>query len=228
MKTAHENRRDAMIDKFIKNGFDGLSPRGSLELLLCYAMPSVSMTIEADKLFERYSDLADIISIPPQKLMHDHGFDESAAVLLHILPDLVSRYKLSDRSAILETVNAAVEYFVCILRHETAERLVVCYLNSKLGIRRCHTIGTGDLHRTAAHPIELIKEAQSIGSRTVIIAHNHPAQAAQPSEDDIVSTRLLKRALNDVGIHLLDHIIVASDGSAVSMKNEGFFPLLDK
>lgn len=228
MKTAHENRRDTMIESFIENGFDGMSREEALELLLYYAMPSVSMTSMVDKLFKDYRTFSNIISAPAEKLMRDYGLDESATTLLHALPDIIKRYKGNVGSEPIETSAAAMRFFTSVLRYETTERLMACFLNSKLGIISCETISVGDINRTAARPLALIEAANRLGCKNVIIAHNHPSQTAQPGEADIAATRLIRRALREVGIQLLDHIIVSYDGTAMSMKMAGHFPLLDK
>lgn len=56
----------------------------------------------------------------------------------------------------------------------------------------------------------------------VILIHNHPAINGQcnayPSEKDIIATEQFKRALFANGIELVDHIIVAQDGSYFSLR----------
>lgn len=228
MKTTHENRRDKAIGKFIENGFEGMSREEALELLFFYTAPSVSMTSTVDRLFKDHTDLSAIVNTSPETLMSEYGLDERSAVLLHVLPELIGKYKNNDEIKYLESVSAAIEYFKEALRHETIEKLMACFLNENLKIKKREVISVGGIDRTAAHPLDLIEAANKAKSKTVIIAHNHPGGSAQASVEDIASTRQIKRALKDVGIELLDHIIVSSDGTAVSMKNEGFFPLLDK
>lgn len=47
------------------------------------------------------------------------------------------------------------------------------------------------------------------GVTRVAIAHNHPSGTAMPSASDIRETDRLKKALNTLGITLVDHVIVA-------------------
>jgi len=46
----------------------------------------------------------------------------------------------------------------------------------------------------------------------VIVAHNHPAGALSPSEEDVAVTKNLLKASRILGIPLIDHIIVSDDG----------------
>lgn len=43
----------------------------------------------------------------------------------------------------------------------------------------------------------------------MILAHNHPSGLALPSLEDESATRLMKDALQLVGVELWDHVIVA-------------------
>ena len=55
----------------------------------------------------------------------------------------------------------------------------------------------------------------------VILAHNHPCGVAAPSSEDVVMTKEIGRLFAQVGIELVDHIIVAND-DYVSMAASGF------
>jgi len=48
-------------------------------------------------------------------------------------------------------------------------------------------------------------------ARTAYIAHNHPSGSLLPSRADIDVTKLLDSTLSSVGVHLLDHFIVADN-----------------
>jgi DNA repair protein RadC len=45
----------------------------------------------------------------------------------------------------------------------------------------------------------------------VIIAHNHPSGDPLPSEEDIELTKRITKALDLVGINLLDHIVIGKE-----------------
>jgi DNA repair protein RadC len=54
----------------------------------------------------------------------------------------------------------------------------------------------------------------------VILAHNHPSGIAEPSQADIDLTKHLKKALDLLGIRVLDHIIIGG-GDTVSFAERG-------
>ncbi len=50
------------------------------------------------------------------------------------------------------------------------------------------------------------------GVATVIMAHNHPSNIAQPSDADIATTRETALFLRTMGIELVDHLIFVEGG----------------
>ena len=54
----------------------------------------------------------------------------------------------------------------------------------------------------------------------VILAHNHPSGAAEPSRADEFLTQTLKSALALVDVRVLDHLVVGQ-GSVVSFAERG-------
>jgi len=55
----------------------------------------------------------------------------------------------------------------------------------------------------------------------IILCHNHPSQNIRPSEADIVMTNQIKDAGQLLGITVLDHLIIASDGSYFAFTTGG-------
>jgi DNA repair protein RadC len=52
------------------------------------------------------------------------------------------------------------------------------------------------------------------------MAHNHPGGDPTPSNADRDATRLLARALDPLGVRLLDHLVIA-EGGTVSFRSLG-------
>jgi DNA repair protein RadC len=59
---------------------------------------------------------------------------------------------------------------------------------------------------------EIVAEAIRLDAHGVVIAHNHPGGDPEPSAADRDATRLLARALDPLGIRLLDHLVIAESG----------------
>jgi len=70
----------------------------------------------------------------------------------------------------------------------------------------------GTLTQTAVYPREVLIEALTRNAAAVILAHNHPSGAAQPSPADQALTRTLQQVLALVDVRVLDHFVVTRAG----------------
>jgi len=64
------------------------------------------------------------------------------------------------------------------------------------------------VNRTAVFPRQVVEVVIRHRATAVILAHNHPGGDPTPSASDRQLTRKLKRILNDLDIHVHDHIII--------------------
>ena len=83
------------------------------------------------------------------------------------------------------------------------------------------TIFEGTLNSSLFHPREIFRFAIEEAANSVILLHNHPSGDPQPSQEDIKATKRLIEAGEQIGIKVLDHIIIG-DGIFVSLKEENF------
>jgi DNA repair protein RadC len=77
-----------------------------------------------------------------------------------------------------------------------------------------HQISVGTLDRSLVHPREVFRPAIRDAAKSILLVHNHPSGDPTPSEDDLVLTKRLEEAGSILGIHLLDHIVVARGGES--------------
>ena len=70
-------------------------------------------------------------------------------------------------------------------------------------------------------PREVFSKAIKQAASAVILVHNHPSGAIEPSQEDRLLTSRMVEAGKIVGIDVLDHIIVGHLGYA-SAKEEGW------
>ena len=83
------------------------------------------------------------------------------------------------------------------------------------------TVFEGTLNASVFHPREIFRFAIEESANSIVLAHNHPSGDPQPSQEDIRATKQLIEAGNQIGIKVLDHIIIG-DGIFVSLKEENF------
>lgn len=92
---------------------------------------------------------------------------------------------------------------------EEAKMLLLSRANRVLGI---YNLSSGGLAGTVVDPRLVYMAALKANAHSIILAHNHPSGSTFPSEQDIRLTRNVYQAGKVLGIELLDHIIVSSQG----------------
>ena len=97
----------------------------------------------------------------------------------------------------------ALEHEVFAVIHLDAQNRVIDYVE----------MFRGTVSQTSVYPREVVKEALARNSAALLLVHNHPSGAAEPSRADEMLTQTLKSALALVDVRVLDHLIVA--GSAI-------------
>jgi DNA repair protein RadC len=88
------------------------------------------------------------------------------------------------------------------------ERVYVMFLNQKCEIVRHELLNAGTANQTHFDMSLAIDIAREEKSKWLIIGHNHPSGHVLPSDGDIELTKYFSRMLNDMGITLIDHIII--------------------
>ena len=83
-----------------------------------------------------------------------------------------------------------------------------------------YKLGEGDLGSVGLNIRQIMENTLRSKAVMVVLAHNHPSGVALPSHDDKVATRMVREALETMGVRLVDHVIVA-DNDYVSMAESG-------
>ncbi len=226
MKSVNEARRERITEKFISEGFAGLDGAQTLEILLSYAMPGVSSAQTSTALMKRFKNLYGVVCADADTLKRDFFLDDGAIALIKLLPSLTMRYTGGKRKRI-SSIQEASDFFCTQLRGARREKLLACFLNNRLEVISCEKISEGSITSTTASSRDLVEATMRAKGKFVMIAHNHVDRDPSPSSDDISVTRVIRRALYDVGAELLDHIIVSNTGKTCSLKKEGYIPFLE-
>jgi DNA repair protein RadC len=108
------------------------------------------------------------------------------------------------------------------MRNLKKEVLTCIYVDSKCRLLKMDKIATGGLNSHTIHAREIFRNAISESAAGIILVHNHPSGDPTPSKEDISATSELSKAGKLIGIELMDHIIIGSEGY-VSLKEKNLF-----
>lgn len=130
---------------------------------------------------------------------------------------LIPQYRLvlvKEPGAAPKTIACAqdIEQFIEPLKHYAEEHFVAFHLNAKFEVIGHQIVSHGTLSASLVHPREVFKAALLSNSYALIVAHNHPAGSLTPSAEDIETTKTLIDAGKLLGVSVVDHIIVSSNG----------------
>lgn len=100
-----------------------------------------------------------------------------------------------------------------LANHGTQEEFWVITLNTKNVPIRTHLITKGTLRNSLVHPREVFRPAIVDSANCILVLHNHPSGETTPSDQDIQVTERLEQAGALLGIPVIDHIVIGSDGA---------------
>jgi DNA repair protein RadC len=93
-------------------------------------------------------------------------------------------------------------------------------LTAKKALIGVELVGIGTLDSCLITPREVFKSAILANAASLIIAHYHPSGNTEPSQQDILITRVLMQSGELLCIPVDDHLIIAHDGYK-SFKEQG-------
>lgn len=221
----HEGHRQRLKKRFLEEGLDGFTDVQALELLLFYAIPRADTNPAAHALLEHFGSLSQVLEADPGELTKVHGVGESAALLLHLVPQLGRMYMVDRTSAaqVLPTLESCAQYLVPRFFGRKTETVFLLCLDAKCKLLCCKEVGRGGTNSTGISIRKVVETAMGVNASTVVLAHNHPSGLAVPSAEDIQTTRQIAQALRAVEIALADHIVVADDDYvSIAMSDERF------
>ena len=138
-------------------------------------------------------------------------------VLCHARRLLANRVRRGATMSSPQAVKDHLRLEIGVLEHEV---FCVLFLDAQHRIIALKQLFRGTVSQTSVYPREVVKEALSVNAAAVILAHNHPSGAAEPSRADEFLTQTLKSALALVDVRVLDHLVV-SGADVVSFAERG-------
>ena len=111
-------------------------------------------------------------------------------------------------------------YFIELFLGERREAFYEACLDAKGKLLACYRLAEGSPDQVTINMRRVVENALNANASLVVLSHNHPSGVALPSKEDNQTTLQIKRALADIGVQLVDHVIVA-DGDFVCLRDNG-------
>lgn len=207
---------DKPREKLIKKGANALKDYELLAVLLGSGVQGkdvIKLSHEIIKLFEE-----DFENLSLEKLSSIHGLGLVKASQILSSIELSRRYLIKQNKKI--TCSNDVYLELKEYHNKQQEYFLALYLDGANHLIQTKVITIGILNQSLVHPREVFSYAIEKRCASIIVAHNHPSGILEASNEDINVTKRLKESGKILGIELLDHLIIASNGY-LSLKEEG-------
>lgn len=152
------------------------------------------------------------------------GIGEVKAVKLKCLAELSMRMSMAKASEGLNFTSSGqvAAYFMEKLRHRETECVILVCLDAKGQMICERKLSEGSVNMSLISPREIFLAALESRAVNILLVHNHPSGDPTPSNADIALTDNVREAGNQMGIPLLDHIVIG-DNRYVSFKEADWF-----
>ena len=198
-------------ERLISEGAAALSDCELLALLLRVGVKGRSAVELGRDLLLQFGSIQGLFSATLSQFSAVHGMGPAKFAELQAVMELAQRAVGEQlRSAhLLGSPDAVRQYLRMTLGRQAHESFVVLFLDVKNRLLASEEMFRGTLTHTSVYPREVVKAALARNAASVMLAHNHPSGASDPSEADLLLTRALVQALALVDVRVLDHFIVA-------------------
>jgi DNA repair protein RadC len=202
--------RARLRKRLAEGGPDALMDYEIIEYLLALAIPRRDTKPLAKRLIGQFGTIGNVLTADWAALSRHPGMSDTSTAALKIVQAAVLRMlksQVMDRP-VLSNWQALLDYLRADMAFLPIERVRILHLNGRNILMRDDHMGDGSIDEAAIYVREVIKRAVDIGTSGIIIVHNHPSGAPEPSRQDIAITRQLIDAGRPLNINVLDHVII--------------------
>jgi len=185
-----------------------------IELLLGQVLPRRDTKPLAKDLVARFGSLRGVLTARPEALMEVSGFGESLAGHWALLAEAFAR--MGEAPVREKQIFSGPEVVAAAARarigHLAVEEFWVALVDNKNRLMAWERVGKGTVDETPVYPREVLALALRHQASGLILAHNHPGGDPSPSIQDRDLTRRIAHSAKELGLRVLDHLIVAESG----------------
>ena len=113
---------------------------------------------------------------------------------------------------VISNTQVAGRFLMNLLRQKEVEEVWALALDSRCLLKAYSRIFCGTINHCDVYPREIFRFALLENANYLVIAHNHPSGDSTPSPSDFKTSRRLSRLGMELGVPVLDHIIVSDRG----------------
>ena len=202
------------IERLLQNGVENVSNEELLAIMLRTGSKKQSAKELAITILSKRNQISEFKDITYEELIKISGIGSSKAAILLSTIEFGKRMNRTIDVIKGKTFNHAhiiYEYYKDLLADKKQEYVYCIYLDNKKKIIKDKLLFIGTINYSTVHPREIYKEAYLCSASSIICIHNHPSGDVLPSKEDYMVTHNLKQVGEQLGIPLIDHIIIGKN-----------------
>jgi DNA repair protein RadC len=198
-------------ERFLKYGPETLSDAELFAILLRTGSRGENVIDMSNRLIAEYG-LDKLFDCSLKELEKIKGIGENKAMQILTISEIQKRINQSKNPVKKITCGKDVfNYFHDRLKDKKEENFYVILLDTKNQIIKEELITKGVLDASIVHPREIFKPAIKNSASRIILIHNHPSGDPSPSQEDLTITKQIEKVGEEIGISVLDHVIVGKE-----------------
>ncbi len=202
-------------ERLLRLGPDALSSQEILAIIISRGTAGKSVMNIVQALISKFGNLKRIAEASIEELCEIDGIGPAKACQIKAAFEFgkrIEEWSEDEKKTEIKTTLDVLKVVRNKLKDKKKEYFLLLALNSRNQLIKTIDISMGSLDTAVVHPREVFKEAIGALAASVICIHNHPSGNPEPSDDDLNLTKRLVQAGNLIGIEVLDHIIIGSEG----------------
>jgi len=207
-------------ERFLKHGPEVLSDAELFAIILRTGVVGENVMEMSNRLISEFG-LVNLFDCSLKELQVIKGIGPNKAMQLLAMVELGKRYDQEKNS--IKKITCAEDVFKLFhrrLKDKKQEHFHIIMLDTKNNnIVEEKLISKGTLNASIIHPREIFRSAIKNSCNKIILVHNHPSGDPTPSEDDLEITKKIMEVGEEIGISVLDHVIIG-DGEWWSWKEK--------
>lgn len=207
----HEEHRARMQERVARDGLTSLAAHEVLEYLLYFSIPRRDTNPLAHRLIQHFGGFCQVLDASEEELMQVQGIGPASARLLHSFRDVARFYQIQkhkEHPVQLRNAEMCCEYIRPLFSDPKREEFYMIAMNDDYVPLKEIYIASGIPNRVQFDTHKLLRDAVASQCTCVVLAHNHPSGLAAASNADLLATQAIILALGQVGIDVLDHVIL--------------------
>lgn len=201
-------------ERMFREGPASLTDAELIALLLRSGIRGKDAIMFSRELVGLSGGLRGLLTMDFSRLKEIRGLGPAKAASLAAVLEIARRFlkeEMTGKSVIREP-QSVMDYLSAALRDEKREMFKVLYLDKGHAVSSEETLFTGTVDQAAIHPREVIRAALEKHASALVLVHNHPSGRVEPSREDREITAKLKTLCQEMGIQVLDHLIIGGSG----------------